>query len=96
MTKVLNKGDVVYCVNDSLVERIEALNSDERKILEVLLSRLEQGREEYGPWNINDNREYQKEAFEEIIDALHYCAAALLKHKSTERVLELLLKVSDK
>ncbi len=61
-----------------LIERIEALEADEQKIIEALLERLERGRRDYGPWRVNDGREYRAEAFAEVIDALHYCAAALV------------------
>lgn len=62
----------------TLPERIEALQADERAIVEKLLDRIEQGREVYGPWKVDDGRDYRKEALAEVIDALHYCAAALL------------------
>jgi hypothetical protein len=62
-----------------LAERIEALQADERAIVEKLLDRIEQGREVYGPWKVDDGRDYQAEALDEVIDALHYCAAALVK-----------------
>ena len=62
-----------------LTERIEALQADERAIVEKLLDRIEQGREVYGPWKVDDGRDYQAEALDEVIDALHYCAAALVK-----------------
>ena len=62
-----------------LAQRIAGLPPDELAIVEALLDRIEQGREEYGPWKVNDERDYPQEAFDEVIDALHYCAAALLK-----------------
>ena len=62
-----------------LAERIEALQADERTIVETLLERIEQGREVYGPWKVDDGRDYHSEALAEVIDALHYCAAALVK-----------------
>jgi len=64
---------------ERIVARIEALQADERTIIETLLDRMERGRETYGPWNVNDGRDYRAEVFEEIIDALHYCAAGLVK-----------------
>ena len=63
----------------SIIERVESLQADERAIVERLLDRLEQGRETYGPWRVNDGRDYRAEALDEIIDALHYCAAALVR-----------------
>jgi len=62
-----------------LTKRIEALQADERAIVEKLLDRIEQGREVYGPWKVDDGRDYQAEALDEVIDALHYCAASLVK-----------------
>jgi hypothetical protein len=65
----------------SMATRIEALNIDERAILDRLLTRLEAGRTVYGPWNVDDGRDYRKESLEEIVDALHYCAAQLVRHR---------------
>ena len=39
-----------------MVRRIEALQQDEREILELLLGRLELGRTQYGPWDVNDGK----------------------------------------
>ncbi|MBN1632135.1 MAG: hypothetical protein JW990_20450 [Thermoleophilia bacterium] len=64
---------------EMLAERIARLPTDERFILETLLDRLEQGRDEYGPWNVGDRRDYREEAFTEVIDGLHYCAAGLVR-----------------
>ena len=62
-----------------LAERIARLPCDERAILETLLDRLEQGQDEYGRWDVEDRRDYGEEAFTEIIDGLHYCAAGLVR-----------------
>jgi hypothetical protein len=59
--------------------RLEALAPDERRIMELLLERMEGGHSAYGPWNIQDGRDYRKEALEEALDGLHYCAAAILR-----------------
>ena len=64
---------------NDIAERITALKEDERAILERLLERIEQGRTSYGPWKVTDGRDYPKEALDEVLDALHYCAAALLR-----------------
>ena len=63
----------------AMAERIERLPADERAILESLLERLERGRADYGPWQVDDDRDYGEEAFAEVIDGLHYCAAGLLR-----------------
>src|SRR5688572_6768681 len=65
----------------SMASRIEALNVDERSILDRLLTRLETGRKVYGPWDVHDGRDYRKESLEEIVDALHYCAAQLVLNR---------------
>ncbi|MBI5531810.1 MAG: hypothetical protein HY898_03785 [Deltaproteobacteria bacterium] len=62
-----------------LADRIAVLADDERSILEVLLERMGQGRQRYGVWNVDDGREYPAETLDEVIDALHYCAAALVR-----------------
>ncbi len=64
---------------ETLAERIERLPADERSIIEVLLSRLEQGRDDYGPWSVDDDRNYGEEAFLEVLDGLHYVAAGLVR-----------------
>lgn len=69
----------------SLAERIESLPADERLILESLLSRIELGRRLYGPWNIDDGRDYPSEILAEIIDSLHYSAAELIRRQRLER-----------
>ncbi len=62
-----------------LLKRIQGLKGDERAIIETCLDRMETGRQDYGPWKVNDGRDYPTEGYEEIIDALHYAAAAMLK-----------------
>jgi hypothetical protein len=60
-------------------ERFAALGPDERALMGLLLDRMEAGAKTYGRWNIADGRDYPGEALEEVIDALHYAAAALLR-----------------
>ena len=67
----------------TLWNKIMGLRKDERAIVEALLDRLEQGRKDYGPWNVDDGRNYPKEALAEVIDALHYCAAELVRLAKT-------------
>lgn len=68
----------------SLLERITALNEDERRvltdILDFVLQGLEKGREIYGPMNLlTDDRDLELEAREEMRDGLVYETAAKLK-----------------
>lgn len=63
----------------ALADRIAALPEDERAILETLLDRIEEGRQQYGVWNVEDGRDYPSETLDEVIDALHYRAAGLVR-----------------
>jgi len=55
------------------------LTGDELQIAELVVQRLGDGREQYGAWDVNDRRDYLQEAVEEVVDALHYSGAALLR-----------------
>ena len=61
--------------------RLVRLPGDEREIMDALSERLNAGRQAYGPWHVNDGRDYPAEAFAEVLDALHYTAAALVRHR---------------
>ncbi len=82
-----NAQGIVYAaaaVAKKLIERAQlgarlgALNSDEHSIALKILDRLEEGRREYGPWDVRDGRDYVNEALEEAIDGFVYCAAGLV------------------
>jgi len=62
-------------------EDTSAWSRDERKILALIKERLDQGRDLYGPWRVADEREYPNEALEEVLDALAYIAAELLRYR---------------
>ena len=70
-----------------LVERMRAggvltgLPPDERQICDALLGRLAQGRRQYGPWRLDDGRDYPSEAYAEVLDGLHYTAAELVRRR---------------
>jgi DNA invertase Pin-like site-specific DNA recombinase len=64
--------------------RINGLAEDERQICDALLGRLEKGRREYGPWRIDDGRDYPSEAYAEVLDGLHYIAAELVRRRRRE------------
>lgn len=51
----------------------------ENEIIGLLAERVRAGRRVYGLWQADDPRSYNREALEEIIDALAYCAAELLR-----------------
>ncbi len=69
----------------SVGSRVTALAPDERQICEALLSRLELGRKQYGPWRVDDGRDYPSEAYEEVLDGLHYIAAELVRQRRGEQ-----------
>jgi hypothetical protein len=66
---------------ESITQRILALAEDERLILESLLVRLELGQRQYGPWILDDGRDYPAEAYEEALDGMHYCAAEIVRQR---------------
>ncbi|MCU0664664.1 MAG: hypothetical protein MUC50_20365 [Myxococcota bacterium] len=64
----------------SLEQIVRNLGIDELQIARSALTRLDKGRKIYGPWNLlGDPRDYPEEALEEVVDALHYCAAELVR-----------------
>lgn len=77
-------GDSAITIFDSvwalrLARLPEETHDDEQEILDLLKDRMRAGRELYGPWKVTDGRNYPKEALEEVLDAMHYCAARLLQ-----------------
>lgn len=68
-----------------IAERIQKLPDGERQIHDALLTRLEAGLQHYGAWKINhDPRSMISEALDELLDALHYCTAELLRLRELE------------
>lgn len=65
--------------------RFSSLAGDEQELCEELLARLERGRSEYGPWHVEDGRDYPNETLEEVLDGLHYVAAELVKRRRLQR-----------
>ena len=60
--------------------RLACLAGDERSIARLSLHRLHIGRDTYGPWRVGaDGRSYPREALAEVLDAVHYCAAELVR-----------------
>jgi len=75
-------------MSTSLEQLVVNLQSDERAIAEAALVRLDQGRPLYGAWRVDDDRDYPTEALAEVIDALHYCAAELVRLRRARPVAE--------
>ena len=70
-----------------LIRCIEAFTEDELEIIKALVHRMGLGRETYGPWRIDDGRNYPWEALLEVYDALQYCAAELVRLARVDRTL---------
>lgn len=69
-----------FVASGTWLARVCALGFDERTILETCAERLGAGSKTYGPWRLDqDDRDHAREAYEEVIDALHYAAAGLLR-----------------
>ena len=64
---------------DRLLARVQSLEADERAIVETIVTRIEAGRREYGPWRTGDGRDYPREALAEVLDGLNYCAAEIVR-----------------
>jgi hypothetical protein len=67
------------------VQPVLALGFDERSILATCARRLAEGKKWYGEWRLDDDRDDAREAYEEVIDGLHYAAAGLLKIQDRAR-----------
>ena len=69
-----------------LTSRVRALAADEREIVESILARIDAGRSDYGAWDSGDGRDYPAEALAEVIDALNYCGAELVRLRRAGRL----------
>lgn len=85
----LDRARCALAVARALVRRSDScpaeLSADERAIARILMERLRGGRDQYGPWSVDDGRVYAREALLEIMDALHYCAAELVRLERRQR-----------
>jgi DNA polymerase-3 subunit epsilon len=55
------------------------VDGDEDAILSVQAARLAEGKHTYGTWRVGDGRNNPGEALLEVLDALNYCAAQLVR-----------------
>ena len=56
------------------------LNEDERRVVDLIVERIFQGREEYGAFDLeSDGRHFAREELEEIVDATIYKSMRILK-----------------
>ncbi len=71
------------------VDPLRGLGPLEREIASMVIERLQDGEETYGPWPTDDDREYPQEALEEVLDGMTYLAAELLRlQRDREREVE--------
>ena len=62
-----------------LLAKVSSLGEIEREITELVVDRLQEGSETYGPWPEVDDRDYLEETLEELIDGMAYLSAELLR-----------------
>jgi hypothetical protein len=61
-----------------MLRRLMFCNLDELRVLDMQLTRLELGRDQYGPLDLAKHRDWPKEEAEEHIDAAFYRSCAIL------------------
>ncbi|WP_394845160.1 3'-5' exonuclease [Pendulispora brunnea] len=66
--------------------RIDKLVADEKKIVNTLVDRMIAGQKEYGPWHVDDGRNNPREALLEVVDALNYVGAELVRQDKAQSV----------
>jgi len=54
-------------------------DGQEMEVLALIAERLSMGRNQYGPLDVNDGRDWEMEALEEALDGCAYLASAILK-----------------
>lgn len=59
--------------------KLATFSADERAIVGTIVDRIADGRRTYGPWRVDDGRNNPREALAEVMDALNYCAAELVR-----------------
>lgn len=63
-------------------ERIDALGPDHVEIFELLIAKAERGSDAYGLLHVSgDPRDFEAEARDELLDAVHYLGAAIVRLK---------------
>ena len=63
-----------------IICKLEDFGGEELEMIEVLVDRLAMGQDMFGEWTpSDDDRDNAEEAYEEIIDALHYVSAELVR-----------------
>jgi hypothetical protein len=75
---------------EEIVSMLAKFEPDEKEIVATIVQRIDRGRREYGPWEIDKDhdRDYRREAFEELVDTAIYSSAELVRmdHESNSRI----------
>lgn len=72
----MRSGNEAQCVAASGVCELGPV---EKEIAHLVIERLIEGAQEYGPWPVDDARDNFEEALEELVDTLHYVAAEVVR-----------------
>jgi hypothetical protein len=64
--------------------RLHACSHDELRVLDVVLTRLERGRDHYGPLDLSQKRDWARESAEELVDENFYRACKLLSERDEQ------------
>lgn len=67
-----------------LIQQISALEGDELEVVKMIVDRMSQGRKVYGPWCVDDGRDYLDETLQEMLDGANYLAAELVRLKRSK------------
>ena len=68
--------------SDEFATRYDDLSDDEQEVLSEMLKRIEMGRDQYGPLDIdNDPRNFRQEAAEEWVDLAVYSIADAIRKR---------------
>ena len=69
---------------EEIAKTVAGFQADESRIVSTIIQRIDQGRSEYGPWEIGEDhyRDYRQEALEELLDGMTYIAAELVRLKT--------------
>jgi len=72
---------------EEIVSTMANFYPDEKEIVAAIIQRIDRGREQYGPWEIDQDRgrDYVQEALEENFDCMVYQAAQLVKIQNERR-----------
>lgn len=71
-------------VLSSLERRLGACSLDELRVLDVVLTRMEMGRDQYGPLDLAVVRDWELEEAHEHVDGMFYRACAIIRDRDAK------------